>query len=311
MKEVRIGKSTLRVSRLAFGCWRIAGTWEARKVNAKARESGLKAILAAYETGYTLFDLADIYCDGISEELFGLALKQSKSLKKSAVIATKCGIRIPEAGETYRYDLSANYIIQSCENSLQRLGVDCLDIYQLHRPDWLMDPNEVAKAFAKLKKAGKVRHFGISNFKPSQVSLLQSALKDSLVVNQIEISLLQLASFEDGTLDQCQQHKITPMAWSPLAGGYLGDGKSNVLPSQEKYKPIKIRRRLDTLARELGTSRSAIALAWLLKHPSGIIPIIGTTKPSRIRELAEADQVELSHEQWYTLLTSALKEDLP
>ncbi|HBU60264.1 MAG TPA: aldo/keto reductase [Verrucomicrobiales bacterium] len=311
MKEVRIGKSTLRVSRLAFGCWRIAGTWEARKVNAKARESGLKAILAAYETGYTLFDLADIYCDGISEELFGLALKQSKSLKKSAVIATKCGIRIPEAGETYRYDLSANYIIQSCENSLQRLGVDCLDIYQLHRPDWLMDPNEVAKAFAKLKKAGKVRHFGISNFKPSQVSLLQSALKDSLVVNQIEISLLQLASFEDGTLDQCQQHKITPMAWSPLAGGYLGDGKSNVLPSQEKYKPIKIRRRLDTLARELGTSRSAIALAWLLKHPSGIIPIIGTTKPSRIRELAEADQIELSHEQWYTLLTSALKEDLP
>ena len=296
---------------MAFGCWRIAGTWEARKVNAKARESGLKAILAAYETGYTLFDLADIYCDGISEELFGLALKQSKSLKKSAVIATKCGIRIPEAGETYRYDLSANYIIQSCENSLQRLGVDCLDIYQLHRPDWLMDPNEVAKAFAKLKKAGKVRHFGISNFKPSQVSLLQSALKDSLVVNQIEISLLQLASFEDGTLDQCQQHKITPMAWSPLAGGYLGDGKSNVLPSQEKYKPIKIRRRLDTLARELGTSRSAIALAWLLKHPSGIIPIIGTTKPSRIRELAEADQIELSHEQWYTLLTSALKEDLP
>jgi predicted oxidoreductase len=311
MKEVQIGKSTLRGSRLAFGCWRIAGTWEARKVNAKARESGLKAILAAHETGYTLFDLADIYCEGISEELFGLALKQSKSLKKSAVIATKCGIRIPEAGETYRYDLSANYIIQSCENSLQRLGVDCLDIYQLHRPDWLMDPNEVAKAFAKLKKAGKVRHFGISNFKPSQVSLLQSALKDSLVVNQIEISLLQLASFEDGTLDQCQQHKITPMAWSPLAGGYLGDGKSNVLPSQEKYKPIKIRRRLDTLARELGTSRSAIALAWLLKHPSGIIPIIGTTKPSRIRELAEADQIELSHEQWYTLLTSALKEDLP
>ena len=311
MKEVQIGKSTLKGSRLAFGCWRIAGTWEARKVNAKARESGLKAILAAYETGYTLFDLADIYCEGISEELFGLALKQSKSLKKSALIATKCGIRIPEVGEPYRYDLSADYIIQSCEKSLQRLGVDCLDIYQLHRPDWLMDPNEVAKAFAKLKKTGKVKHFGVSNFKPSQASLLQSALKDSLVVNQIEISLLQLASFEDGTLDQCQKHKITPMAWSPLAGGYLGDGKSNILPSQEKYKPIKIRRRLDSLARELGTSRSIIALAWLLKHPSGIIPIIGTTKPSRIRELAEADQIDLSHEQWYTLLTSALKEDLP
>jgi len=311
MKEVRIGKSALKGSRLAFGCWRIAGTWEARKVNAKARESALKAILAAHETGYTLFDLADIYCEGVSEELFGLALKQSKTLKKSAVIATKCGIRIPESSEPYRYDVSADYIIQSCENSLQRLGADCLDIYQLHRPDWLMDPDEVAKAFAKLKKAGKAKYFGVSNFGPSQVSLLQSALKDSLIVNQIEISLLQLAPFEDGTLDQCQQHKITPMAWSPLAGGYLGNGKSNVLPSQEKYKPIKIRRRLDSLARELGASRPTIALAWLLKHPSGIIPIIGSTKPSRIRELAEADQIDLSHEQWYTLLTSALKEDLP
>ena len=311
MKEVRIGKSALKGSRLAFGCWRIAGTWEARKVNAKARESALKAILAAHETGYTLFDLADIYCEGVSEELFGLALKQSKTLKKSAVIATKCGIRIPESSEPYRYDVSADYIIQSCENSLQRLGADCLDIYQLHRPDWLMDPDEVTKAFAKLKKTGKVKHFGVSNFRPSQVSLLQSALKDSLIVNQIEISLLQLAPFEDGTLDQCQQHKITPMAWSPLAGGYLGNGKSNVLPSQEKYKPIKIRRRLDSLARELGASRPTVALAWLLKHPSGIIPIIGSTKPSRIRELAEADQIDLSHEQWYTLLTSALKEDLP
>ena len=311
MKERPIGKSTLKCSRLAFGCWRIAGTWEARKVNAKARESGLKAILAAHDTGYTLFDLADIYCEGVSEELFGLALKQSKSLKKSATIATKCGIRISETGEPYRYDLSADHIIRSCEKSLQRMGLDCLDIYQLHRPDWLMDPSEVAKAFATLKKTGKAKYFGVSNFQPSQVSLLQSALKEPLLINQVELSLLQLAPFENGTLDQCQKHKITPMAWSPLAGGFLGNGKSNVLPSQEKYKPIKIRRRLDALARELGTSRAAVALAWLLKHPSGIIPIIGTTQPSRIRELAEADEISLSREQWYTLLTSALKEDLP
>ena len=223
MKQVRIGRSTLKGSRLAFGCWRIAGTWEARKVTAKAREAGLKAILAAHEAGYTLFDHADIYCGGVSEELFGLALKQSKALKKSAVIATKCGIRIPEGNEPYRYDFSAEYIIQSCEKSLQRMDVDCVDIYQLHRPDWLMDPDEVAKALTTLKKAGKVKHFGVSNFLPSQVSLLQSALKDPLLINQVELSLLQLTPFEDGTLDQCQEHKITPMAWSPLAGGFLGN----------------------------------------------------------------------------------------
>jgi len=311
MKQVRIGRSTLKGSRLAFGCWRIAGTWEARKVTAKAREAGVKAILAAHEAGYTLFDHADIYCEGVSEELFGLALKQSKALKKSAVIATKCGIRIPEGNEPYRYDFSADYIIQSCEKSLQRMDVDCVDIYQLHRPDWLMNPDEVAKAFSTLKKAGKVKYFGVSNFRPSQVSLLQSALKDPLLVNQVELSLLQLTPFEDGTLDQCQEHKITPMAWSPLAGGFLGNGKSAVLPSQEKYKPTKIRRRLDTMARELGASRAAVALAWLMRHPSGIIPIVGSTKPERIRELAESDELQLTHEQWYALLTSALKEDLP
>jgi len=311
MKQIRIGKSTLKVSQLAYGCWRIAGTWDGRKVKANDRETGVKSILTAHETGYTLFDHADIYCDGISEELFGLALKQSKALKKSAVIATKCGIRIPESNEPYRYDSSGDYIVQSCEKSLQRMGINCIDIYQLHRPDWLMDPSEIARAFAKLKKAGKVKHFGVSNFRPSQLATLQSALKEPLVVNQVEISLLQLDPFEDGTLDQCLKRTITPMAWSPLAGGFLGNGKSNVLPSQEKYKPAKVRRRLDLLARDFGVSRAAIALAWLLEHPAGIVPIVGTTKHERIRELAKADEIQLSHEQWYTLLTSALKEDLP
>mgnify|MGYP001196263563 FL=1 len=311
MKQTRIGKSTLSSSSLAFGCWRIAGTWEARKVTAKARDAGLKAIFAAHEAGYTLYDHADIYCGGVSEELFGLALKRSKELNKSSIIATKCGIRIPEGNEAYHYDLSRDYIIQACERSLQRLGVDCVDIYQLHRPDWLMDPTEVAKAFAALKKSGKVKHFGVSNFRPSQVNLLQGALKDPLLVNQIELSLLQLTPFNDGTLDQCLENKITPMAWSPLGGGFLGTGKSDVLPSQEKYKPIKVRRRLDLLARELGFTRAAVALAWLLRHPSGIIPIVGSTKSERIRELAKADEMSLSHEQWYSLLTAALKEDLP
>jgi predicted oxidoreductase len=311
MKEIKIGKSTLKGSQLAYGCWRIAGTWNGRKVKANDRKAGVKAILAAHDAGYTLFDHADIYCDGVTEELFGLALKQSKALKKSAVISTKCGIRIPESNEPYRYDTSGKHIVQSCEKSLQRMGIDCIDIYQLHRPDWLMDPSEVARAFAKLKKAGKVKYFGVSNFLPPQLAALQSALKEPLVVNQVEISLLQIESFKNGTLDQCLERNITPMAWSPLAGGFLGTGKSNVLPSQEQYKPAKIRRRLELLARDLGVSRAVIALAWLLKHPAGIIPIVGTTKPEHIRELATVDGIALSREQWYSLLTSALKEDLP
>ncbi|MDP7010047.1 MAG: aldo/keto reductase [Verrucomicrobiota bacterium] len=311
MKNIRIGNSRIKGSQLAYGCWRIAGTWDGRKVKAKGREAGVKAILAAHEAGYTLFDHADIYCDGISEELFGLALKQSKALEKSAVIATKCGIRIPESNEPYRYDLSGNHIVQSCEKSLQRMGIDCIDIYQLHRPDWLMDPSEIAHAFAKLKKDGKVKHFGVSNFLPSQLSALQSAWKEPLIVNQVEISLLQLEPFRNGTLDQCLERNITPMAWSPLAGGFLGTSKSNVLPSQEQYKPAKIRRRLELLARDFGVSRAIIALAWLLKHPAGIIPIIGSKKPERIRELASADEIQLSRKQWYALLTSTLKEDLP
>ena len=311
MKPTRIGKTTLKASPLAYGCWRIAGGWEARKVTAKARETGVKALLAAQEAGYTLFDLADIYCEGVSEELMGLALKQSKALKKSAVIATKCGIRVPESNEPFRYDLSADYIVQSCEKSLQRMGIDCIDIYQLHRPDWLMDPAEVAKAFAKLKKAGKVKHFGVSNFSPSQLACLQSALKDPLVANQFEASLMHLDAFENGTLDQCIERGITPLAWSPLAGGFLGNGKKYVLPTQEKYKPAKVRRRLDILAKELGVSRGQIALAWLLRHPSGIVPIVGSIQPERIRDLATAGAVKLSHEQWYFLLTGALKEDLP
>ena len=311
MQQVTLGKSRLKVSRLSYGCWRIAGTWQPRKVTAKAREAGVKAVMAAFEAGYTLFDLADIYCDGVAEELFGLALKQTRSLRKRAVIATKCGIRAPENGDPYRYDFNAGYIIESCEASLRRMDIETIDLFQLHRPDWLMDPAEVASALTKLKKAGKVRHFGVSNFSPSQVAVLQSALKEPLLVNQIEISLLQLDPFTDGTLDQCLEHAITPMAWSPLAGGYLGNGANGVLPSQENYKPAKVRRRLDLLARELDTTRSVVALAWLMRHPSGIIPIVGSIKPDRIREATAAEQLTLTHEQWYHLLTSALKRDLP
>ena len=165
-------------------------------------------------------------------------------MRERVKVASKCGIRRagePAADSPYRYDLSAAHIIASCEESLKRLRIEMIDIYQLHRPDYLCHPDEVAGAFTRLKQAGKVREFGVSNFRPSQVTALQKACPLPLIVNQIEISLAKLDAFNDGTIDQCLEKKITPMAWSPLAGGQLADRTKYLLPSQQGYRPGKDR----------------------------------------------------------------------
>src|SRR5262249_13209405 len=162
-------------------------------------------------------------------------LKEVREMRDRVVIATKCGIRKggdPREDSPYRYDFSAEHIVVSCEQSLRRLGMSAIDLYHLHRPDYLMDPEEVARAFSDLKRGGKVREFGVSNFRPSQLVALQRACPMRLVVNQVEISLANLTCFEDGTLDQCLAEKITPLAWSPLAAGKLGVGPKRLLPSQ-------------------------------------------------------------------------------
>jgi predicted oxidoreductase len=307
MKTVVISPTMTAASRLAYGCWRIAER-EAKP------GAGRRALLAALEAGYTLFDHADIYCDGEAEKVFGQLLKETPGLRAGLLIATKCGIRKtgePTPDSPYRYDFSADYIIRSCEGSLRRLRVETIDIYQLHRPDFLMDPAEVAGALEQLRQSGKVREFGVSNFKPSQLAALQSACPMRLVVNQVEISLANLSSLEDGTLDQCLAEGITPMAWSPLAGGKLGDGPRKVLPAQEAYKTDTINAALDELARGRGVGRTSLALAWLMKHPSRIMPIVGSTDTARIREAAQADTVELSREEWYRLLAAARGRPLP
>src|SRR6266487_432114 len=272
MKIIPIGDSSLRSTRLAYGCWRIAE-------RDAAPGSGRRAVLAAVDAGYTLFDHADIYCDGEAEKVFGQVLKEVAGLRDRLVLATKCGIRKsgdPSPDSTYRYDFSAEYILRSCEGSLKRLGVETIDLYQLHRPDYLMDPDEVAGAFVKLREAGKAREFGVSNFKPAQAAALQRACPMPMRANQVEISLANLTCFEDGTLDQCLAEKITPMAWSPLAGGLLGDGPRRILASQEAYKPAAVVSALDALAKVRGSARTVVALAWLLRHPSRIMPIIGS-----------------------------------
>jgi predicted oxidoreductase len=314
MKTIQLGNSSLPSSRLAYGCWRIAGTWDPAAVTHDAEVKGRMAVLAAYEAGYTLFDHADIYCDGMAESIFGHVLKEVPSMRDRVVIATKCGIRKagdPDPKAPFRYDFSAEHILRSCDQSLKRLGVTTIDLYQLHRPDFLMHPEEVASAFTRLREAGKVREFGVSNFRPAQLTALQKACPMRLLVNQVEISLANLSSFGDGTLDQCLAEHITPMAWSPLAGGKLGSGARHVLPSQEVYRPDKVVEELDAIAKARGASRTVVALGWLLKHPTHIVPIVGSIDPANIREAAKADTFELSREEWYRLLEAARGERLP
>jgi predicted oxidoreductase len=309
MKTQRIEQTDLNVGRLSYGCMRIAGTWNPSEITPEREENGRKALIAAFEAGYTLFDHADIYCAGGCESIHGRLLKDTPSMRKEIVIATKCGIRFggdPNPDSPHRYDFSKKHILESCEKSLRRLQIDTIDIYQLHRPDLLMYPAEVAEAFEELHRAGKVRYFGVSNFLPSFVTALQSALPSRLVVNQVEIHLGRLDPFTDGTLDQCLAEKITPLAWSPLGGGWLGDGGTTL-----DGKRAWLLRTLDDVAGKYGVSRTAMAFAWLLKHPSRIIPIVGTTKPEKIRDAVAADGVDLDREDWYRLLVAARGQGLP
>jgi len=309
MKTQPIGKTDLTTTRLSYGCMRIAGTWNPDDVTPERWQKGEEAVIAAYEAGYTLFDHADIYCSGRCEEIFGSVLKKVSGMRERVVIATKCGIRFPgdpNPDSPHRYDFSGKHIVESCNQSLQRLGVETIDVYQLHRPDLLMDPEEVAQAFSTLHAQGKVRHFGVSNFMPSFVSLLQSRLPFPIAVNQVEIHLGRLDPFTDGTLDQCIQEEITPLSWSPLGGGWLGDGGTSREGAGQNLLRV-----LDDAAQKYEVSRTAIALAWLLKHPSGIVPIVGSANPDRIKSAVRADEIELDREDWYRILVAARGKPLP
>lgn len=311
MKTLRLGRSSLVASRLAYGCWRLAGS-EGQPPEPTS-EVGVRAVQAAADAGFTLFDLADIYGGGRCEEIFGAALKESLGLRERILIASKCGIRRAgePAGAPVRYDFSQEHIVHSVEVSLRRLGVETLDLLMLHRPDYLMDPHEVAGAFVQLRDAGKVREFGVSNFRHSQVTALQRLCPLPLAVNQVEISLLQLAALEDGTLDQCLAETITPMAWSPLGGGLLASHVHGILPGQRGYEPARVNTVLDRLAAELNTRRETVALAWLLRHPARIQPVVGSVNPAHIRAAVKADALRLSREDWYHLVTAARTTQLP
>jgi predicted oxidoreductase len=314
MKTTRLGTSDVLSTRLIFGNMRTAGTWNPAEVTPERRAAGIASHIAAYEAGYNHFDTADIYCSGACEQLLGETLKQVSGMRERIIITTKVGIRFPGSPKPHsphRFDFSAAHILWSCDNSLKNLGIETIDFYLLHRPDLLMNPPEIAGAFEKLKAAGKVRHFGVSNFSPSFVSLLAKYLPFPIQMNQVEIHLGRLDPFDDGTLDQCFERQITPTAWSPLAGGWLGAGRGLAVDAPNRVHRQKIIDVLDQTAAEHGVSRTVIALAWLMKHPSCILPIIGSNNPTNIRDAVKADEIELTREQWYKLLVAARGKPLP
>ena len=311
MKTQNLGNTDIKVTRLCYGAMRIANTWDRDKVDAAAIERGIKSLEAAVDAGYNFIDHADIYGDTTCEMIYGEALKKHKDWRDKLVVATKCGIRFEDEppGTPHRYDFSGEHIRWSIDESLKRLNMDRIDLYQLHRPDWLANPEEIASALIDIHKAGKVRYFGVSNFKPSLVAAVQSALPFPLVSNQVQIHLLRLDCFEDGTIDQCLEKKMTPMAWSPLAQGRLAAAFSDKapLPSSEHDVAAVARLRpvLAEVANAYSTTPFAVILAWLMRHPSGIIPILGSTRPEAIQAATKADEIDLDRNSWYRILLAA------
>jgi predicted oxidoreductase len=290
---------------------RIAGGWDKAKVDAAAIDKGIRALESAVEAGYNFIDHADIYGDTMSEAIYGMALDRHPDWREKLVVATKCGIRFDDEppGTPHRYDFSGEHIRWSIDESLKRLKLERVDLYQLHRPDWLADPEDIASALVDIHQAGKVRFFGVSNFRPSLVDAVQSALPFPLVSNQVQINFLRLDSFEDGTLDQCLEKKMTPMAWSPLAQGRLAaafDEKASLPQSESDVAAVaRLRPVLAETAQAYGVAPLAILLAWMMRHPSKIVPIIGSTRPEAIREAATADGVTLDRDSWYRILFAA------
>ena len=323
MKECKISRTDLVVSRLAFGCANLIG-FDKEPIRRDDLAKAARLIHTACDHGITLFDHADVYAFGKAETVFGEVLKQSPALRHRIVIQSKCGQCVSERGveEPIYVDLSRRHIVEAAEGSLRRLETDWLDILLLHAADALVEPEEVAQAFDDLHKSGKVRYFGVSNHDANQIALLGKRVSQPLVVNQLRLSVANptllaegmqftlwmakgvLRSTEgtgplrSGTIDYCRQNDIQVQAWSPLRG--------ILNPSVDASPQLKAAAKLVALlAQEKGTTSAAIALAWLLRHPAGIVPILGASDPGHLIENCEADGLVLSREEWYRLFAAA------
>lgn len=281
----------------------VSGVWRWGKLSPKEWE---RLVQHAVECNITTFDHADIYGDYGCEARFGEVLKKQPALRSKLQIITKCGIKLVSqfwpAHRIKHYDTSAEHIRWSVDNSLKNFNTDYVDLLLLHRPDPLMNPEEIAEVFTRLKHQGKVLHFGVSNFTPAQVEMLQFFVDVPLITNQIELSLFRYQALFDGSLEAMMKYRMRPMAWSPLGGG-------RYFTSPETAKTTA--HSLHELAEKYQCTESQLLLAWLLCHPSGIYPVVGTTRPERLSEATGALGVALDRQDWFAMLKAVTGKDVP
>lgn len=297
LAPVELAAGGPRVSRIVAGAWRLA-EWGFDRA---ARRRWIDECLAE---GVTTFDHADIYGSYSAEGLFGEVIAADPSLRQRLQLVTKFGIRLVTpnrpAHAIKSYDSSRRHVTESVEQSLRQLHTDHIDLLLVHRPDLLMDPAELAEAFAALRAAGKVLHFGVSNHSPSQFALLQR--RTPLVTNQVELSALQMRALADGTLEQCLDLGLRPMIWSPLAGGRLFDAGD---PQAQR-----VRSALESIGRDRGASAATVAHAWILRHPSGPVPIVGSRRIEALREAVAATTLDLGREDWYRVWQASMGREV-
>ncbi|MDD2579355.1 MAG: aldo/keto reductase [Eubacteriales bacterium] len=303
MKKIALGAGALNASEISLGCMRMADL------------SPLKArtmIETALEEGIDFFDHADIYGGGQSESIFAEAIGMNPSVRENLLLQSKCGIRKGS------FDFSRDHILSSVDGILQRLKTDYLDVLLLHRPDTLVEPEEVAEAFSRLHSSGKVRHFGVSNQNPMQIELLNRYLGQRIIANQLQLSLTNTGMIDAGLnvnmeidrsvvrdgsiLDYCRLKDITIQAWSPMQFGFF----EGVFIGHPRF--AKLNTVLDRIASDREVTATAVAIAWILRHPARIQVIVGTMNPERLRDIAKASNVALTRQEWYELYLAAGNE---
>ncbi len=325
MNIMPLTRRGLPTSRLVLGCMPFGGGWNRDAITQEHVRAAEQAVDAALSIGISMFDHADIYRMGKAEEVFGSILKGRSGLREQIVLQSKCGIRFGEGPVPGRFDFSKAHILESVDGTLRRLHVDYLDVLLLHRPDPLMEPDEVAEAFGMLKAAGKVRYFGVSNMSAAQIHFLQRALPDQLAVNQLEMSLAHLdwldqgihvnqkagiaVNFSEGLLEYCQMENVQLQAWGPLAQGRFSGWAVESAPDNIRQTADLVKQ----LAGAKETTPEAIVLGWLMKHPALIQPVIGTTNAQRIIACQDAERQArlMTRDEWYMLYVSARGNKLP
>ncbi|WNF36181.1 aldo/keto reductase [Bacillaceae bacterium IKA-2] len=325
MKKMALEQRKITTSRLIMGCMGLGGGWNNNPITEEDILQGERVVDAALASGITMFDHADIYTFGKAEKVFGEVLKRRPELREKIVLQSKCGIRFPEGELPNRYDFSTEHILNSVDGILARLGVEYIDILLLHRPDPLMEPDEVADTFEILEKSGKVRHFGVSNMNVPQMKLLQKYCTVPIVVNQLELNLQKLDwleqgvlvnqekgtnfNFSEGIIEHCLLENIQIQAWSPLAKGiYSGREMENPTEAYMKTKLL-----VEQMATKNNTTLEAIVLGWLMRHPAMIQPVIGSVNLERIKNCQDAiSQSKLmTRDEWYSLYVASRGQLMP